>query len=87
MLSQIHELYTCIRQEEGPNVILTDKKDAVIAGLKEVLPASHHMLCTWHINKNIMAQVTKYFPNPEQLKDWISLWYSVYQAPTLQKYK
>ncbi len=55
MLSQIHELYTRVGQEEGPEVILTDKEDALIADLEEVLPSSHHMLCTWHINKNIMA--------------------------------
>ena len=74
MLSRIHELYTHIGQEEGPEVILsTDNEDAVIASLKEVMPSSHHMLCIWHINKNIMAQAIKYFPDSEQLKDWMSL--------------
>lgn len=45
------------------------------------------MLCIWLINKNIIAQVTKYFPNPEQLKNWISLQYKICQAFTLHKYK
>lgn len=73
MLSRIHELYTHIGQEEGLQVILTDNEDALIASLKEVVPSSHHMLCIWHINKNIMARAIKYFPDPEQLKDWMSL--------------
>lgn len=46
MLSQIHELYICIGQEEGLKVILTNKEDTVIISLKEVLLASNHMLCT-----------------------------------------
>lgn len=58
-----------IGQEDGPKVILVDKEDALISGLEEVMPSSHHMLCVWHLNKTIMAQVTKYFPDPEQLKD------------------
>lgn len=87
MLSQLHELYTHVGQEEGPKVILTDKEDALIAGLKKMLPISHPILYIWHINKNIVARATKYFPNLEQLKDWISLWYLVCQVPILQKYK
>lgn len=87
MLSRIHELYTHIGQEEGPQVILTDNEDALIASLKEVMPSSHHMLCIWHINKIIMARAIKYFPDPEQLKDWMSLWYKVCQAPTLHEYE
>lgn len=34
-----------------------------------------------------MARATKYFLDPKQLKDWMSLWYLVCQAPTLQEYK
>lgn len=73
MLSQIHELYICVGQEKGSEVILTNKKDVFIAGLEKILLSSYYMLCTWHINKNIIAQATKYFFDPEYLKNWINI--------------
>lgn len=39
----------------------------LIAGLEEAMPASHHILCVWHINKNILARATKFFPRPEEI--------------------
>lgn len=60
-----------------------DKKDAFIAGFEEVLPANYHVLYTWHINKNIITPAKKYFSDPEQLKNWISLWYLVCEVPIL----
>lgn len=47
-----------VKQEDGPEVILTDKNNALIAGLGEVMTISHHMLCIWHISKNVMACAT-----------------------------
>lgn len=60
----------------------------LIAVLEEILPSGYHILYTWHIIKDIMArETTKYFPDPEQPKDRMSLWYSVCQTPTLQEYE
>lgn len=44
VMTQMRELYVRVRQEDGPEIILTDKEDALIAGLAEVMPTSHHML-------------------------------------------
>lgn len=61
ILSKIHELYTCVKQDKGSKVILTNKKDGLIADPSKVIPFSHYMLYFWHINKNIMGLATKYF--------------------------
>lgn len=45
------------------------KEDIFIASLEEIMPFSYHMLCVWHIIKNIIAQTTKYFSDLEQLKN------------------
>lgn len=46
-------------------------------GLEEIMPSGNHILYTWHIIKDIMArETTKYFPDPEQSKERMSLWYS-----------
>ena len=50
------------------------------------MPPTHHMLCVWHINKNIQARVSKYFSEKEQCQAWIELWHKVCQAATLAEY-
>lgn len=87
ILSRVRELFKRVGKEEGPKVVLTDKEDVLIAGLEEVMPASYHILCVWHINKNILARATKFFPRPEGIQAWMDLWYRVCQAPTLAEYE
>ena len=87
VLSQVHELYTRVGQENGAEVVLTDKDDALIAGLGEAMTTSHRILCVWHINKNVMARATKFFEGSDQVKAWMDKWYKVCQAPTLAEYQ
>ncbi len=85
-MTQVKELYIRVRQEDGPEVVLTDKEDALIGNLHEIMPANHHMLCVWHINKNIQARASKYFFEKELYKAWMELWHEVCQAATLAEY-
>lgn len=87
VISQVQELYTRVGQADGPEVVLTDKEDALIAGLQEVMSRSHLMLCIWYINKNVLRRATKYFPTSEEVKAWMDLWYKVCQALTLAEYE
>ena len=50
------------------------------------MPATHHMLCVWHISKNIQARASKYFAEKEQGQAWIELWHKVCQAAMLAEY-
>ena len=86
-LRKVLELFRRVGEEEGPKVVLTDKEDALIAGLEQAMPASYHILCVWHINKNILARATKFFPSPDEIQSWMDLWYKVCQAPTLAEYE
>lgn len=51
------------------------------------MPASHHMLCIWHIDKNVLGRATKFFPPAELVKAWMDLWHKVCQASTLPEYE
>ncbi len=53
VMTKVKELYTQVGQEDGPEVVLTDKKDALIGNLHKIMPPTHHILCVWNINKNI----------------------------------
>ncbi len=68
VVSQILELYTCKGQKDGSKVVFTDKKYILITILQEVMPASHHMLYIWHINKNVLGKAKKFFSIAELVK-------------------
>lgn len=50
-------------------VIISDHDLGWIAGLRQVFPRVSHLLCQWHINKNVLAKCKKFF---SQEADWIS---------------
>ena len=55
VMTKVKELYTCVGQEGGPEVVLTNKKDVLISNLHKIMPATHRILSVWHINKNIQS--------------------------------
>ncbi|KAM4061414.1 MULE transposase [Hirsutella rhossiliensis] len=72
-----------------PRVIVTDRELALMNALLSIpeLAAVLHLLCRWHINKNILAKTKAHFPGPTKegnrtvrapeftafLQDWASL--------------
>ena len=71
VMAKVKELYTRVGQENGPEVVLTHKEDALIGNLHEIMPATHYMLCVWHINKNIQSPASKYFSEIELFQTWM----------------
>jgi hypothetical protein len=48
-------LLKCFRV--APNVIFTDSDGAMASAISEVLPRTHHLLCTWHLSLNLNTNV------------------------------
>lgn len=67
-LCKILEFYICVMQKDRPQVELTNKKDTLIAGLKDVMLASHHTLSNWQVNNNILGKVIKLFSTTKLVK-------------------
>ena len=44
-----------------PRVILSDRDLALINAIKRAFPNAKHLLCRWHINKNVIAKCKKLF--------------------------
>ncbi len=70
----------------NPKVIITDRDLALMNAVAYVYPTSKHLLCQWHINKNVEARCWPFFrdlpgsstSNPKQLwtrfeQDWHSV--------------
>ncbi|XP_012832655.1 PREDICTED: uncharacterized protein LOC105953529 [Erythranthe guttata] len=46
-----------------PEVILTNRELGLLKALPNVFPHSHHMLCLYHINRNVEANPSKFLGN------------------------
>jgi hypothetical protein len=48
-----------------PVLIVTDRETALMKALDQVFLESTHLLCTWHVNMNILANCRKHFPKDQ----------------------
>lgn len=68
-------------------LILTDKKNGLIAAIEEVFPLANHMLCQWNLHKNVFMRVTKAFGNDaDGMAKWNQAWFAVLNASTETEY-
>ena len=54
-----------IIEEHGipePDTWVTDRELALINTLDDLFLNTAHILCTWHVNMNILANCRKYYP-------------------------
>ena len=72
-MTQVKEPYTRVGQEDRPEVILTDKNNALIHNLHGIMPLTYHMLYVWQINKNIQARASIYFSEERLCWAWMEL--------------
>ena len=43
-------------------VLCTDRNLALLGAIKSICPRSQHLLCIWHISKNVLAKAKDMFP-------------------------
>ncbi|KAK9104797.1 hypothetical protein Scep_021641 [Stephania cephalantha] len=65
-----------------PGVILTGRDQALIRAVEEVFPSCTHLLCGWHVNKNVHARTRELFSNQEDYDIWYGRWMDVVHAST-----
>jgi hypothetical protein len=60
---------------EEPTCFITDREIALMNSLDDTFPNSAHILCTWHVNMNILANCRKHFlkdkADPNKPSDYI----------------
>ena len=69
-----------------PPVICTDRDLALLGALREDFADYPHLLCLWHINKNIAAKVKECFTTNEAWDEFNSYWQSLINSPTEDEY-
>ncbi|KAK9166761.1 hypothetical protein Scep_001952 [Stephania cephalantha] len=63
-----------------PDVFVTDRELGLISAIEEVCPSSSHLLCSWHINKVVLAKTKKMFGDNEGFARFMDRWTSVLYA-------
>ncbi|XP_028062044.1 uncharacterized protein LOC114265421 [Camellia sinensis] len=63
-----------------PTIIVTDRELALMNAIQKIFPSSRHLLCRWHISKNVLTNCKKMFETQQKWEkfnhEWNSLVYS-----------
>ena len=71
LLECVKDLYEYLNIPD-PDVILTDAQMSLIRAITIVYPLASHLLCLWHINKNVVIHCKKWFDNKHGNNFWAS---------------
>lgn len=66
-----------------PIVNITDREAALILAHYEVFPQTRHILCIWHINKDVLANCKAKFGAKEDWEEFQVAWQAVVYAHTV----
>ena len=69
------------------HVLSTDKDDALAAAIAQVFPGADHLLCRWHVNKNVAAKCKPIFGDGERWDSFLKLFNAVCASPTADEYE
>ena len=80
-LEQLRELLLYVDVPD-PTCVITDREISCISQLRTVFPATKHLLCIWHINKNVLSHCKRLFTNDEEWDAFTKRWSELVYAPT-----
>lgn len=69
-----------------PDVIVTDRKLSLMNAIYAVFPTSMHLLCRWHISKNVLSKCKNMFDSPAPFNYFLNSWGSLVLSSTLDDY-
>ena len=81
-LERFKELF----EEETPVAIVTNRDIALLNVVNEVFPRSRHLLCQFHINKNVRAMCRKQLKDVKECDKVMELWLDIVDAAIEEKY-
>ncbi|XP_061990742.1 uncharacterized protein LOC133709124 [Rosa rugosa] len=82
----LSRLKTLLRDDCTPGVIVTDRELALMNSIRDLFPSSRHLLCKWHINKNVMKECKKKFTTKEGWDAFNGAWNTVVSSATEGEY-
>ncbi|XP_040361626.1 uncharacterized protein LOC112203005 [Rosa chinensis] len=68
------------------SVFVTDRELALMNSISKIFPDSRHLLCKWHINRNVMKECKKKFATAEMWNMFLNAWNTVVGSTTESEY-
>jgi histone-lysine N-methyltransferase SETD2 len=65
-----------------PSIIVTDRELALMNAIERIFPTSRHLLCRWHIGKNLVTNCKKYFETKQKWDLFVYGWNLMVVAET-----
>ncbi|XP_028073557.1 uncharacterized protein LOC114275753 [Camellia sinensis] len=74
-----------------PTIIVTDRELALINSIQKIFLSGRHLLCRWHISKNVLTKCKKIFETQQKWEkfnhEWNSLVYSSFEIQCNERLK
>ena len=67
-------------------VLCTDRDLALLGAIKIVCPRYPHLLCVWHINKNVTQNTKQHFSTNDEYQEFLQLWNQLIYSTTEDDY-
>ena len=67
--------------DRHPLVMVTDREQALLNAIKVIFPSIGHLLCLWHIEKNILSKCMVKFEKEKDWKLFLSSWTNLIESP------
>jgi hypothetical protein len=68
-------------------VLCTDRDLALVGAIRSICPKSPHLLCVWHINKNVLTKTKQYFSLNKEFEAFIQSWKELINSTIIVEYK
>ena len=69
-----------------PDVIVTDRELSLMKAISTVFPSATHLLCKWHINRNVLVRCKKLFETKEKWDRFIMSWNMLVSSSTEEEF-
>ena len=78
-----------VREITFPDVIVTDKDQGLMNAIGYVFPKSYNLLCSWHINKDVLAysRRLKIHKDSKEEDSFISQWQALVSSSSIDEYE
>ena len=75
--------------EDGyaPSIIVTNRELALTKAIERIFPTSRHLLCKWHINKNVLAKCKTLFESKDKWDKFMRGWQLLIHSKDEVEYK
>jgi hypothetical protein len=79
-----------IQETPYPGVVVTDKDQGLMNAIDNVFPQSHNLLCSWHINKNVLSysrELKLFERESDEEESFLAQWNSLVSSATEAEYE